>query len=101
MQWRLTVIESVNKGGDGLIRSATVRTSTRKTNQPIARLYPLEVTATELTISSTVNEEKATLSTTQPQQRTPRQATIWGRQRVQQWTRSLSGPPEDVKYSLT
>jgi len=102
VQWRLAVIESVNKGGDGLIRSATVRTSTGRTNRPIARLYPLEVAATEVPVSNTANEEKATLSTTQPQQcRTPRQAAIRGRQRVQQWTHSLSGPPEDVEYSLT
>ena len=67
VQWRLAVIESVDKGGDGLIHSITA----------IARLYPLEVTATELPVSSTANEEKATLSTTQPQQcRTPHQAAI-------------------------
>jgi len=46
VQWKLAVIEGVNKGADGLIRSANVRTSTGRTNRPIARLYPLEVTAT-------------------------------------------------------
>ena len=45
VNWRLVVIESVNKGEDGLIRSANIRTTTGRTNRPIARLYPLEVTA--------------------------------------------------------
>jgi len=48
VQWKLAVIEGVNKGADGLIRSANVRTSTGRTNRPIAKLYPLEVTATEM-----------------------------------------------------
>ena len=48
IQWRLGVIEHLNKGKDGLARSANVRTSTGQTNRPIAKLYPLEVTAAEL-----------------------------------------------------
>ena len=52
VKWRLAVIESVNMGGDGLIRSATEGISTGRKNWPIARLYPLEVTctATELPV---------------------------------------------------
>ena len=41
------MIEGVNKGADGLIRSAFIQTTTGKTNQLIAHLYPLEVTASE------------------------------------------------------
>ena len=54
IKWKLGVIEGVNKGADGLIRSAVIQTTTGKTNpttgktnQPIAHLYPLEVTASE------------------------------------------------------
>ena len=47
VNWKLAIIESVNKGKDGLIRSANIRTATGRTNRPIARLYPLEVTATQ------------------------------------------------------
>jgi len=46
------VIEGVNKGADGLIRSADIRTTTGRTNRPIARLYPLEVTASDSTRES-------------------------------------------------
>ena len=41
MQWKLAVV----KGGDGLIRATDLRTNSGKTNRPIVRLYPLEVTA--------------------------------------------------------
>jgi len=47
VNWRLAVIESLNKGEDGLVRSANIRTTTGRTNRPIARLYPLEVTAAD------------------------------------------------------
>ena len=47
VQWKLAIIEGVNKGADGLICSTNVRTSTGRTNRPNARLYPLEVTAAE------------------------------------------------------
>ena len=49
IKWRLAVIEGVNKGADGLIRSADIRTTTGRTNRPIARLYPLEVTVSDST----------------------------------------------------
>ena len=47
IKWKLGVIEGVNKGADGLIQSAVIQTTTGKTNQPIAHLYPLEVRASE------------------------------------------------------
>ena len=40
IQWRLEVIEQLNKGADGLVRSVQLRTSTGRTNCPIAKLYP-------------------------------------------------------------
>jgi len=46
---RFAVIEGVNKGADGLIQSPDIIITTGETNQPIARLYPLEVTASDIT----------------------------------------------------
>ena len=43
VNWKLAIIESGNKGKDGLIRSANIRTANGRTNCPIVRLYPLEV----------------------------------------------------------
>ena len=43
----MAVIEDVVRGSDGLIRVAYIRTKNGRTNQPIARLYPLEVCRTK------------------------------------------------------
>ena len=58
---RMAVIESVNKGADGMIRSANIRTSTGRTNCPIAHLYPLELTDnTTANISTDDGPEQST-----------------------------------------
>ena len=102
VQWKLAVIEGVNKEADGLIRSANVRTSTGRTNRPIARLYPLEVTAAETPETSEScdkpREQSSAPTPPRPEQRPVRQVALKGHQKVQQWTNSLLGPPEDVKY---
>jgi len=72
MQWKLAIIEGLNKGEDGLIRLANVRTSTGQTNQPIAKLYPLEVTAAEQPTMGNTREMPATPATQpSPQHRPP------------------------------
>ena len=62
VQWKLAVIEQVNKGADGLICSANVRTSTERTNQPIVRLYLLEITATEIPTTMKISRSRHNLS---------------------------------------
>ena len=42
MNWRMAVVE-LSVGGDGLVHAANIRTSSRKTNRPITKLYPLEI----------------------------------------------------------
>ena len=54
VNWKLAVIESVNRGADGMIRSANIRTANGRTNCPIARLYPLEVSAAEETVKPSI-----------------------------------------------
>ena len=49
VNWKLDIIKSVNKGGDGMVPSANIRTATGRINRSISRLYPLEVTAPEIT----------------------------------------------------
>ena len=43
IQWKLAVVEGLIHGGDDLVRAANIRTSTGRTNRPIVRLIPLEV----------------------------------------------------------
>ena len=43
IKWTLAVVEKLNVGGDGLARSAVIRTKNGLTSRPITKLYPLEV----------------------------------------------------------
>ncbi|XP_064642461.1 uncharacterized protein LOC135496842 [Lineus longissimus] len=43
INWKLGKIESLNTGKDGLTRSATVRTTSGRSNRAIGKLYPLEL----------------------------------------------------------
>jgi hypothetical protein len=43
-EWKLAVIENLIRSADGEIRAADFRTANGKTNRPILKLYPLQVT---------------------------------------------------------
>ena len=51
------VIEKLIIGNNGLVRAVNVRTANGRTNRPIVRLYPLEVTA-NLESTGTIAEDK-------------------------------------------
>ena len=98
--WKMAVIEDLIMGGDGLVRAATIRTSTGTTNRPITKLYPLELnTADEVSLGvkkgptveldDSVDSEGETI---RPQRASARKAT----DQVKEWVRILSAPPEDV-----
>ena len=57
-EWKLAVVEQLNRGADGLVRSAEIRTSNGRTSRPISKLYPLEVIESSLKIQSE-SEKKA------------------------------------------
>ena len=98
--WKMAVIEDLIMGGDGLVRAATIRTSTGTTNRPITKLYPLELnTADEVSLGvqkgPTVEFDDSVGSegeTIRPQRASARKAT----DQVKEWVRILSAPPEDV-----
>ena len=91
----MAVIESVNKGEDGKIRSANIRTSTGRTNRPVARLYPLELSE-DTRPSSSINDGPQQSTPEPPLRRSTREAAITGQEVVKQWIASLRAPPEDV-----
>ena len=104
--WKLAVFEDVITGHDGLIKAVNIRTSSGRTNRPINRLYPLEITsktnAEPVNSDATDSQDKLDSesnqrNTSQPQDIYPtRQATMKARGRVAEWISVLRGPPEVV-----
>lgn len=45
-KWKMAVVEQLIQGKDGYTRAANIRYSGGKTNTPIAKLYPLELSST-------------------------------------------------------
>ena len=43
----MAVIQRLIKGNDGYVRAAEIRTNTGRTNRPISKLYPLEISTDE------------------------------------------------------
>ena len=96
INWRLAVVESLITGNDGLVRAANIRTSTGRTNRPLAKLYPLEVTAT----CATPPDDKPTSENNPSMDVSPekqgRTAALEARKRIKDWTSKLLGGPKDV-----
>ena len=55
--WKLAVIEELMKGKDGLVHAAKIRTAQGRTNRPIAKLIPLEVSSDVANSSSTNDDD--------------------------------------------
>ena len=102
--WKLAVIKELMKGKDGLVCAAKIRTAQGRTNRPIAKLIPLEVSS-EVANSSSTNDDNC--DTVPPPDssnedivrdisRPRRQAAARGRDKVKMWVKELGGPPEDV-----
>ena len=97
VNWKLAVIESVNRGADGVICSADIRTATGKTNRPIARVYLQEVLAAEETVTIKVLEKS---DTPVPLKRPMHEAAKRGQQQMKEWMTSLRGP-QRISWTAT
>jgi len=88
IHWKLTVIEKLSKG---VIRSAEVRTNSGKTNRPIAKLYPLEVTDDSTTsIQSRATEVQNKTCSHEDSDRPPRRAAAERATRqITEWAKFL------------
>ncbi|XP_064621909.1 uncharacterized protein LOC135484415 [Lineus longissimus] len=98
VNWKIAKIERLIYGQDGIARAAQNKTSSGVTNRPIARLYPLEVTAAETApIAAQVHEKhnEAQQNTTQqaPVNNRPptRNASKNARNKIMQWANVLNG----------
>ena len=77
INWRLAVVRNLRMGGDGLVRAADIQTSTGRTNRPITKLYPLEVT-TEVSsdqLQDTAQGGEGTLVTPSTSEHRPQRAS--------------------------
>ena len=50
-QWKLGIIDKLFTGEDNRVRSVQLKTARGYTKGPIAKLYPLEISATETTLA--------------------------------------------------
>ena len=107
ISWKMAVVEELITDGDGLVRAANIRTCNGKTNRPIARLYPLEVTShDEVTPSEplqTVDTVELKRSGTNIQHvndsvhaRPVRDSARKAKNKFARWANELLAPPEDV-----
>jgi len=79
-------------GNDGLIRLAKIHTSTGRTNRPISRLYPLEVSCEE-DLEQTGQHATDQCVDVRP----TRAAALKAYAKLTDWVNILRGPREDVK----
>lgn len=86
INWKLAVVETVNRGADGLIRSANVRTVNGTTNRPITRLHPLEM-KTEVT--DTPETSATPLDPPQAPRRSQRQAARMASKRITEQAKDI------------
>ena len=94
--WKLAVIEDLHKGGDGLVRAADIRTSRGRTNRPIIKLYPLEVSADDGNVPAVGNMQ--TQGQDDQQIQCPvRVAAQKAKDQISEWARTLCSAPEDVE----
>ena len=105
LNWRMAVIEELMRGKDNLVRAAKIRTTQGRTNRPIAKLVPLEVSSDVSSSSSADNQISSANDINSPQlsdarvhgaTRPQRGAAQRARDRVKEWVKELGGPPEDV-----
>lgn len=103
--WKPAVIEELIRGNDGLVRAANIRTATGKTNRPIARLVPLEVSSSTTTNSTQHSSQTRDDTTASPtvgpntevtnrEGRPQREAAQRGMERVTNWIQQLRAAPE-------
>ena len=94
--WKLAVIEELMKGKDGLVRAAKIRTAQGRTNRPIAKLIPLEVSSDMGSSSSDANTvlplDGSYGDRVRDSSRPRRQAAERNRDKVKMWIKELGGP---------
>ena len=59
--WTLAIVDKLNTGGDGIARSAVIRTKNGLTSRPVTKLYPLEVPPSEADVEDSSDNDSERL----------------------------------------
>ena len=89
LKWPLAIVTKVNKGNDGLVRSAEIRMKGGISNRPIVKLYPLEVTASLQDQEPETSDNDGHTDTNANRGRPLRQAANKAGARIKQWAKLL------------
>jgi len=111
VNWRLAVVIKLFVDADGLTCVVEIHTSTSTTNQPIAKLFPLEVNSpTESTNCVSQGPRQTPVEETESAQSknqnhavrrwTLRQSAVKARTLMSGWAQTLCVPLEDVETKL-
>lgn len=94
--WKLAVVEKLIKSNDGHVRAAEIRTASGKTNRPISKLYPLEVSESTETADIQPSIVSSPAQSIQPinTSRPVRRAAAKANQLIKQMTKE-DDPEED------
>ena len=86
INWKIAVIEELLPGRDGHVRAVNIRTQGGKTNRPISKLYPLEISAQpQENLPPSVPRSNCPVDPYP--KRTQRAAAASAIQRIAEWTR--------------
>ena len=95
-KWKMAVIEQLIRGND---RAATIRYNGGRTNRPISKLYPLEVSSVETVDQNTIDESNQGSNVAdQMTRQSTRSSAMKAKGNITNWTKMLLSPaPEDVE----
>ena len=97
----MAVVEDLIVGEDGLMRAATIRTTSGMTTRPITKLYPVELNETDevnLGVEKSHSVPSGLADSRNKNSRLQRAAARKATDQVKEWVSVLSAPPppEDV-----
>ena len=95
VNWKLAKIESLIFGNDGIARAARIKTQNGITNRPLARLYPLEITANTENMPCVTQETLNHNDADHMPRRSVRTASKLATEKIKHWAKSLNDDSDE------
>jgi len=99
--WKLAVIGNLIEGRDGLVPAAKIRRSTGRTNRPITKLYPLEVSADVENQDGPSRDSTIGLTTNNSNGRPMKAAASNALRKISEWARCIGVSPGRCRINWT